>query len=121
MGKKVGPVPVRTARAAVPSAVGIIHNFNVRPVGRGLVTGNLADRYERNFPAPLRSLILPRGRHHRHTLPARPRLFRQIDTRWVVYLDSPARLNQFAYRRTDQPQVTPFPPEEKSLFLGVTS
>ncbi|HLB00434.1 MAG TPA: cell surface protein SprA [Bacteroidota bacterium] len=38
-----------------------------------------------------------------------------------MYLDSTARLNQFAYRRTDQPQVTPFPPEEKSLFLGVTS
>ncbi|HLF14421.1 MAG TPA: cell surface protein SprA, partial [Bacteroidota bacterium] len=45
----------------------------------------------------------------------------QIDTTWVVYLDSTSRLSQFAYRRADRPVVGPFVADEKSLFLDVRS
>jgi len=47
--------------------------------------------------------------------------FQQIDTTWVVYLDSTAREAQMAYRRTDPPSVEAFPAREKSLFLDVSS
>lgn len=47
--------------------------------------------------------------------------FMQIDTTWVVYEDSTARLAQMAYRRVDPPVVGPFVADEKSLFLDVRS
>ncbi len=45
----------------------------------------------------------------------------QIDTTWVVYLDSAARVAQMAYARTDPPVVGAFVGDEKSFFLDVNS
>ena len=45
----------------------------------------------------------------------------QLDTTWVVYLDSTARVAQLAYKRTDAPVVGAFVADEKSLFLDVNS
>lgn len=47
--------------------------------------------------------------------------YEQVDTTWVVYLDSTARVKQLAYRRTDSPVVGPYVADEKSLFLDVRS
>jgi hypothetical protein len=55
------------------------------------------------------------------TLTDSSRLFQQIDTTWVVYLDSTAREQQMAYHRKDEPVVAVFPAPEKSIFLDVKS
>lgn len=45
----------------------------------------------------------------------------KVDTTWVVYLDSTARMEQFAYKQHDQPAVELFPHRNSSLFLQTRS
>ncbi len=54
-------------------------------------------------------------------LPDSASRFRDIDTTWVVYLDSAARIRQLGYHRDDRPVVGAFVGDEKSLFLDVKS
>lgn len=45
----------------------------------------------------------------------------RVDSTWVVYLDSTARMEQLAYRRSDAPAVEMFPRQRSSLFVQTRS